>query len=118
MGITPDVSLHVCLTPGYPSAEPPIPTLEPADLSGFADDLLSSWHGESCVFQWAEQVREAMGERETSHEKFLSITGIWAQKQLSNLAPGEAKTFPASLSAFQRLVLHRLAEKLNWAHES
>merc|ERR1719433_997777 len=48
----------------------------------------------------------------------MSLTGEWALEELANLAPGETKEFPPSLSSFQRLVLHRLAERLGWEHES
>merc|ERR1740123_189320 len=116
------VALRVRLTPGYPRTEPPIPLIEcvgdllPAD---FTQAWLAQWQpGDFCVCQWVERVRDALPQASDNFPSFRWLTGTWAQRQLENLEPGETKAFPTTLNSFQRLVLHRLAEKLDWPHES
>lgn len=118
-----NVAFCVHLTAGYPAAEPPSPHIECAsDLlpAGLVDELLAQWlPGDVCVCQWAERVRdELVAAGRAQGTNFLALTGTWAQRELADLGPGETKTFPVSLSSFQRLVLHRLADRLGWQHES
>lgn len=127
--ISDKATLRVHLTPGYPASQAPLPILEVAKgvlPASFADDeLVRQWSpGEFCICQWVECLRhviaEALGQGEQSRAKdrFSSYVGIWAQRELTRLSPGETVAFPVSMSSFHRLVLHRLCTLLGWKSES
>jgi len=122
-----DVVFRVQLTPGYPLTEPPAVSIEGGQhiLPGkLLDDLLAEWHpGDFSICQWAESIRDALGPdaEGTSvslRSRFQRQTGEWAKNALNGIAPGEKREFPTSLTAYERMVLHRLCDKLGWEHES
>lgn len=122
-----DAVFRAQLKPGYPFTEPPSVTVECAHgllPAGFLDDMSASWHaGDFCICQWAESVRDALA---TPHEagvedrrsRFQNRSVAWAKASLEGIEPGEKREFPTSLSSFERLVLHRLCDRLGWDHLS
>ena len=61
-----------------------------------------------------EEWEKSRQERRKEDEKVAA----WARAELGNLMPGETKEFPSSLTTFERIVVHRVAEQLGLRSES
>eukprot|EP00929_Paragymnodinium_shiwhaense_P089087 TRINITY_DN4932_c3_g1_i2.p1 TRINITY_DN4932_c3_g1~~TRINITY_DN4932_c3_g1_i2.p1 ORF type:complete len:794 (-),score=202.89 TRINITY_DN4932_c3_g1_i2:215-2596(-) len=115
--VTEDIMIRFLLPPGYPRDAAPTVCLEyeRGYVPGNWQDSLDAWEAgrlEMLCLKWSRSLKEALRAR------FFSFTGSWAQRQLARIEAGKTKVFPFTLSSFQRMMIHRLAEQLGWQSKS